>query len=514
MNLKKFHEIANNYYKIHDKSLTSFLHYLEVVDNVGVKIESAKAENVDAVRMMTIHSSKGLEFDVVIVCNMASDRFPATRVRNEALIPKYLLPDFQAELESWGELEPKELEKRIKEYDKEILMYEERRLCYVAWTRAKNELVLTYSRDYKGEPDSNQASVFLTEIDFRRNLNCELIEDAGVLSSIIAPNSPIEVQKAKLKGQIIEALDADDFESVLQKVADYVSVREGKVVSLDSVELSVDEMELEIAKCLEKKELAKFDRENFSFSPTSVMMYQECAKRFELAQIYQMPERGFMDDVDEGAGGTKLGSFVHLVLEEGVKEMFDSEEMFLERAEKIVLEDEWKGIDLEVAKGLIGVFWKRNHGKYREDSDVEVGLSVQIGDYKFFGLADRVDYFEDGSANIIDYKTNKDPIPPKKRMIQLGFYALAMKAMGKKVSRLTLEMLKLDAPVIMDVDEKGRVSGARKDSCFTLKSVEAELIKTCEDVERDYGSEFKVADKKEVCKFCRYKFYCPKWEEK
>lgn len=510
-NLKKFHELARNYYDVHDKTLTGFLHYLEVVDNVGVKIDSAKVGDVDAVGMMTIHASKGLEFEVVVVCNMASDRFPATRVRNEALIPKYLLPDFQAEMESWGELEAKDLEKRIKEYDKEILMYEERRLCYVAWTRAKKELILTYARDYKGEMDSNQASVFLSEIDFRRHKDCDFVEDAEELSSIIAPNSPVEVQKTKIKGQIVSSLDADDFESVLQKVANYVSVREGKSVSLDCVKLSDDEMKLEIAKCSEERELVKFDRENFSFSPSSIMMYMECPKRFELAQIYQMPERGFMDNIDEGGSGSKFGSFVHLVLEEGVREMFDSEEKFTQRAKKLAEEDEWKGMDLDTAAGLIGVFWKRNVGKFKENSECEMELPVKIGDYNFFGIADRVDYFEDGSVNIIDYKTNKDAIPAKKRKIQLGFYALALKALGKNVSRLTLEMLKLGEPVVMDVDEDGNVVGKRKDSCFTLKDVKHELLRVCGDVERDYGRGFDVAEKKEVCRFCKFKFYCPKW---
>ncbi len=513
-NLKKFHETVKNYSDVHDKTLTGFLHYLEVVDNVGVKIDSAKAENVDAVRMMTIHSSKGLEFDVVIVCNMASDRFPATRVRSESLIPKYLLPDFKAELESWGDLSSKEMEKRTKEYDKDILMYEERRLCYVAWTRAKKELVLTYSRNYRGEKDSNQASIFLNEIDFRNHGDCDFIEDIDELSLGSAPSSPAEILKSKLKGQIVEALDADDFDSVLQKVADYVSVRDGKVVSLDNVLLSKNEMKLMIDRCSQEKELAKFDRESFSFSPSSIMDYQECAKRFELKYIYRMSERGFMDSIDEGGGGAKLGSFVHLVLEEGVKEMFGNEREFLDRAEKLNNEDEWKGIDLDVAKGLIGVFWKRNRGRYNEKSECEMELIVSIGGYNFFGLADRVDYFDDESANIIDYKTNKDAISPKKRMIQLGFYAIALGKMGKKVSRLTLEMLKLDKPVIMNVDLEGNVVGDRKPSNFSLDEVKAELIKTCGDIERDYGEGFDVAEKKSVCRFCKFKFYCPKWEEK
>lgn len=517
MNLKKFYEIANNYYNVHEKTLTSFIHYLEIIDKVGVNIDSSKAMNVDAVKMMTIHASKGLEFDVVIVCNLATDRFPVTRTQNEPLIPNYLLPDFQREIESWGEVDEKTRDNLIKEYNKSILTYEERRLCYVALTRAKKELILTYSKDYKGEPDSNQASIFLNEINYKENINCELVEDSEELSSIIAPNSEEEIEKSKLKNQLFSSLDSDNFETAIQKLANYISVRDKKSVSLDLSKIQIDEKEIiqELKKCKDEKELIKFDKNSFIFSPSSIMNYQECPKKFELSQLYQMPERGAFDEISEGTtGGAPLGSFVHLVLEQGVKEGFKEENNFLEKAENLARLSEWKGVDLEEAKALVKVFWQRNKGKYNEKSICEMPLSVKIGDYKFFGLADRVDYSEEGKAHIIDYKTNKDAIPPKKRKVQLGFYALALKSLDQDVNKLTLDMLKLDKPFSLDINEKDEAIGPRKDSGFTLEEVEKELIETCDNIAKDYENGFAVAEDENSCRFCGYKFYCPKWEEK
>ncbi len=518
MNLKKFHEIVSSYYDIHGKTLPSFLHYLEIIDKVGVNIDSSKAMNVDAVRMMTVHASKGLEFDVVVVCNMATDRFPVSRVPTESLIPQYMLPDFKAEMESWGDIDEKMKARFTKEYNKKILTYEERRLCYVAWTRAKTELVLIHSKDYKGEPESAQASLFLTEIKYKENENCEFIEDTEELSTIIAPNSHTELQKTKLKGQIISSLDTEDFSSVLQKIADYISVRDSKAVSSDLSEIKLSESEInqEMERCKEEKPVVKFDRENFTFSPSSIMAYQECPKKFELSQLYQMPQRGDFDEVSEGtSGGAAIGSFVHLVLEEGVKAGFKAEEEFMEKAENLSRTSDWIGIDVDEAKGLIKVFWERNKGRYDDNSVCEMPLAVSIGDYKFFGIADRVDKMSNGRIHIIDYKTNKASISPKKRKIQLGFYALALNKLGEDVGKLTLEMLKLDKPVAMDVDEEGNVTGgATKASNFTLTEVEEELIEVCKDIEKDYESEFDVAEKEDPCKFCGYKFYCPKWEEK
>jgi len=515
MNLKKFYEVAKSYYQLHDKTLQGFLHYLEIMDKVGVSISKSKATNVDAVKMMTIHASKGLEFDCVFVCSMATDRFPVSRVRNEALIPKHLLPDFKAEMETWGNIDDKMKKHLTKEYDKKLLTLEERRLCYVAFTRAKKELYLTYAKDYKGEENSNQESMFLNEIKFKENENCDFIEDENEFSTLISPNSQNDIRRAELKTQVMNALDTDDLDLVLQKVLNYISIRKGKKIETDlsKIRISDEEILRELSKFKEDKKLIQFSKDDLRFSPSSIITYNECPKKYELSQLYQMPERGDFDSDKEGGGAT-LGSFVHLVLEEGVNEKFKTFTEFTEKAAKLNSLEEWKSVDLEEAIGLIKVFWERNKGKYNETSVCELPLGVEIGGYKFYGLADRVDYSKEGKATIIDYKTNKNTIPPKKRRIQLGFYGLVLKKLGHDVEKLTLDMLKLDSPVVMDVDSEGNVKGARKDSCFTLDEVEKELIETCENIEKDYCSSFAVSKKDDPCKFCGYKFYCPKWEEK
>ena len=49
---------------------------------------------------------------------------------------------------------------------------------------------------------------------------------------------------------------------------------------------------------------------------------------------------------------------------------------------------------------------------------------------------------------------------------------------------------------------------------MSAAEIEEELIEICKQIEKDYESEFDVALKDDPCKFCGYKFYCPKWEEK
>lgn len=116
------------------KSVASqFVNLAEFLENVAL-IESSSRPNTDsynAVNLMTVHASKGLEFPYVFIIGMEEGLFPHTQ--------------------SLGVL--MELE-------------EERRLCYVAITRAMNKLYLTNakSRLYFGNMQSNLPSRFLSEM--------------------------------------------------------------------------------------------------------------------------------------------------------------------------------------------------------------------------------------------------------------------------------------------------------------------------------------------------------------
>jgi DNA helicase-2/ATP-dependent DNA helicase PcrA len=86
--------------------------------------------DVDAVSVLTVHKAKGLEFPVVFLPGLVSDRFPM-RSRPEALaLPLALIRETLPE----GDYQ----------------LQEERRLFYVAMTRARDELILSHAADYGG----------------------------------------------------------------------------------------------------------------------------------------------------------------------------------------------------------------------------------------------------------------------------------------------------------------------------------------------------------------------------
>ena len=504
MNLKKFHEIATGFYELHEKSLPEFIKHIEIMDSLGVDISASKTHNLDAVQLMTIHAAKGLEYDTVIVSNLADKRFPLSRTRNEPLIPKELRPDLKEEMESWGSLDEKEMDKRIKQYEKDILLFEERRLCYVAFTRAKKNLVLTYARTYNDEPDSNSASVFLEEIDYTK---CSFVKDETETSAIIAPNCSYEKYKSQLKEQLVNSLDVDDFDVVAKRLMSYIVCRDKKLKKFKLPKIDDDELKRHVLKCETNESSLKFDASSFTFSPTGLIEYAMCPKKFELSKILMMPGRG---DFNEKGTGATTGSFVHELFETGVTKGFDCVDDYMREATKML--PKWPGVDVDEVKQLVDVFFERNKGKYGAKSKTELALSVELGGFRFFGLADRVDMLDDGTVEVIDYKTNKGVIEPKKRAWQLGFYALGLIDSGFRVSKLTLDMLRLEKPVSMCVDEKGNVSNVRGKG-FLLSDVKAELIEAAKKVAYDYEHEFLPAEDETNCRFCGYKFYCTKWDE-
>ncbi len=111
-------------------SLGAYMRHLELVLLSGEDEEPAPVEATDAIQVMTIHQSKGLEFDTVFVPCLVEGRLPQS-----GRSPRFELPP--------GVLEP-----LVR--GREDVIGEERRLLYVAMTRARRRLYLTWASHYEG----------------------------------------------------------------------------------------------------------------------------------------------------------------------------------------------------------------------------------------------------------------------------------------------------------------------------------------------------------------------------
>ncbi|MBD3413278.1 MAG: AAA family ATPase, partial [Candidatus Aminicenantes bacterium] len=121
-----------------EDSIQSFAEHLELLQQVGDNPATAEAElEEDAVNVLTVHKAKGLEFPIVFMVSLITDRYPG-RMRKE----KIPFPDGIIKQRLSGEeaLPSTELRK--------VHMQEERRLFYVGMTRVKECLYLTWGKDY------------------------------------------------------------------------------------------------------------------------------------------------------------------------------------------------------------------------------------------------------------------------------------------------------------------------------------------------------------------------------
>ena len=131
-NVARFFEIVRGESALLADDRAIFLaRHLETLIDAGDDPASAEPDpGLDAVAVLTVHKAKGLEYPVVIIPGLVAGRFPAASRREPLALPESLAG--------------------VGETDGDPHLQEERRLFYVAMTRARDELILTHAADYGG----------------------------------------------------------------------------------------------------------------------------------------------------------------------------------------------------------------------------------------------------------------------------------------------------------------------------------------------------------------------------
>jgi DNA helicase-2/ATP-dependent DNA helicase PcrA len=122
--LKQF-ELTNE-----ETSVTNFMAAYESWVEAGENPGQAQIEDIDTINLMTVHAAKGLEFSAVFTGSLIAGRFPSQNRKDPIQLPNELVKE------------------TLPKGDEHI--QEERRLMYVAMTRAKSFLYLTHATDMGG----------------------------------------------------------------------------------------------------------------------------------------------------------------------------------------------------------------------------------------------------------------------------------------------------------------------------------------------------------------------------
>jgi DNA helicase-2/ATP-dependent DNA helicase PcrA len=146
-NIARFFEIVRSQTDLlPDDRVVFVAPHLQTLIDAGDDPATAEVDpEADAVAVLTVHKSKGLEFPVVFMIGLVDGRFPARTRREPLALPTELvkeeLPEGNAHLQ------------------------EERRLFYVGMTRARDELVLTHAADYGGRRARRVSQFVLEALD-------------------------------------------------------------------------------------------------------------------------------------------------------------------------------------------------------------------------------------------------------------------------------------------------------------------------------------------------------------
>ncbi len=507
--MRDFHQLTKEYQKVHGYSLKNFINYLELYNELGQEHKTESGEE-NAINLMTIHASKGLEFNTVILVSLAKGHFPLYRGGMLPLIPDELNPQLKKVYEK--ELEGKELEKEIKIVKKELKLREERKLCYVAMTRAKKRLFMTHAKDYGGSRE-------LKPSEFIQNMgvgtpgdydNIIYLKDEETIADL-GLDTDLEREKKIIINQLLKSLDDNNILTAINHVLTYKSLNGEKITKKELNNnwdiIKPDKRIMRIKQKIKSGVINSlvFDATNFKISASSLKAYNNCPKRFELSKIYRMPTHW-----DEMTGGAmNKGSFVHKICELAVNEQIKTEKELFKIKDSLLKQPKWEGVKDEEVDLALKVFWERNNHLIKYNLFTEEYFDFMYKDFRFNGVIDRVDKIKNNQVHIIDYKTGGS-VSADDALIQLGLYAIAIMNSKKfkeyEPKILTLEMLEQEKPKNYVIKNNIMQLKSGRGKKKTMEEVEELILNLAQSIMHDYTHGFKK-NKKE-CKRCPYKFYC------
>jgi DNA helicase-2/ATP-dependent DNA helicase PcrA len=331
-----------------DNSVVDFSAYIGLLEEASAPLNYEVVNDRDRVQILTSHGAKGLEFEAVFVVNLVNNRFPVSKRRDSFEVPQELTKEIYP--------------------DGDYHIQEERRLFYVAMTRAKKRLFLTYSDQYEGNK-SWKVSPFISEIE----------KSGSVVKTDVAPSEDVfkKLKAFKLPGKT-------------------------------------------------NFDLPKFNSKKLSYS--QINTFKMCPLKYNFSYLMKVPTppshaANFGTSIHETLKDTykalMSGDFVDM---EVIKKNYGKNWISLgyENMEHEIIRKN-QGMD------ILKTFYEKNSKPWVIPAYIEKPFNIKIGDYWIMGRIDRIDRLSDGTFEVIDYKTGRKPKGLNlSKDLQLSVYAIAL----------------------------------------------------------------------------------------
>ncbi len=432
----------------HVLNLAGFMENLELMEDNNLRIEeSSFGVSRDAITLTTAHSAKGLEWEHVYIYRGVDGTWGNNSVRNLITLPEGVLQN-------------------VKLSDKEQ-NEDERRLFYVAITRAKSNLTIGYATAYSTSGASRGAvpTMFLTELG-----------DKMV--------NKLDVQKIEAKAHLhIEKL------LTANPILDHTSAEAAFLQDLV---------------------------EKFSLSVTALNTYLTCPYLFKLDKLLKVPHAKKPHLAFGTAMHKALELFYARLKESGTRPnkefLLDS---FHEALEREVITKQDLAERLAQGDKILSAYYDLHMDDFREPLFLEKFSRVQMGDITLTGKIDRIEWADqsDRSVRVVDYKTGKgktmgqiegtteDSSGDLKR--QLVFYKLLID-LDRRLQNITF------GEAVLDFVEEPSVKGKDGQRRFKVSDDEvAELKKTIHSVMNDIKNlRFPRTTDLSICESCYFQSHC------
>lgn len=442
---RRFHQFMRDWEaKSETQILPEFLEYLDFFEQANGQINLDEELPEDAVKLMTVHAAKGLEFEHVFILRLSKGGFPCAQRPHVLEFPVELMREEQPE----GDFH----------------IQEERRLFYVALTRARERLTLTFVNSKRSRP-----SPFLDDI-----LEDPQIQQRDVerLTPKLPPAQADPLPPAELFASTLPLFPAT---SELPRV---------------------------------NSQIGRWARNFFppaqrplQLSASAIDTYRSCPQKYLFTRVW---------GIREGPrAATSFGSIMHTTIKYFMGELRKGNQLPYEEVADIFLrewttagfeddyqQEEYKKDGLEQLR----VFHAHMLGALPEVRDLEKFFELVVDqDTVITGRMDQVNTIRGQQVEIVDYKTGR----PKndafaKKDLQLSIYAMAAReVLELDPVRLTFYYLQSNQSLTTARDEK------------QLK----EAIDIIQEAAEDIRAGVFEAKPSYFCKYCGYRAICPAHEQ-
>ncbi len=446
LNIAKFFDRLKTFeYQEENAGVYAVVEWIDLMSQIGESptVSDIDVKDFNAVNILTVHSSKGLEFPVVFIVNVVNDRFPGRERREKIPVPTQLLKTESA-------LKTKTEKNEIDIIPPNYHLQEERRLFYVAMTRAKDRLFITGAKFYGEGKREKKLSPFVFE----------------ALPNLVI-KSPEEAPSHQL--------------TLLELAEEFKKTEE---ISESAIRPSIK-----------------------SISYSQMQAFDICPLHYKARYILGIPTAPSSAQIFGITLHKTLSNFYKLVQKNNTKK---NAKLSVEDLLKL-LDESWssegyhdKGHEKEArrrAEKILKDYFKKHFDPKHVPLEIELPFTFHLKNgIRVIGTMDRVDALPDGSIEIMDYKTGAINSNQKSSYkFQLCLYALAATKINNPVFKKDLSKIKLTLFYI-ESGEKWTETVTQDD----LSGLEERIMKKVEEIEM---SNF-ACNKNILCGACEYKMLC------